>query len=224
MTADKPTASRSVNAGAAKEMTIAAIILAGGSSRRFGAANKLLADVDGVPLIRHVVLRILASRAGHVIVVTGHEGDKIKQALAGLDVIHVHNPKHLDGMSTTVAAGIKALPAEVRATLITPGDLPEISGQLIDRLIAIAVASGSERIVYPTLPTGEQRNPVLWPQRYFADLAALSGDTGARGLIKKYAAQALPVPMETLDAFADIDRPEDLEAWRKKRVGLAIGG
>lgn len=217
MTADKPIASRPVKAGAVKDTTVAAIILAGGASRRFGASNKLLADVDGVPLIRHVVLRILASRAGHVIVVTGHDGDKIRQALAGLDVIHVHNPKHLDGMSTTVAAGIKALPAEVRATLITPGDLPEISAQLIDRLIAIAAASGGERIVYPTLPTGEQRNPVLWPRHYYAELGALSGDTGARGLIKKYATQALPVPMETVDAFADIDRPEDLDAWRKKR-------
>jgi molybdenum cofactor cytidylyltransferase len=221
MTADKPTASRSVNAGAAKDMTVAAIILAAGVSRRFGASNKLLADIDGVPLIRHVSIRVLASRAGHVIVVTGHEEDKIQAALAGIDVTCVNNPKHLDGMSTTVAAGIKALPAGAQTALITPGDLPEISAQLIDRLIAIAVASRGERIVYPTLPTGEQRNPVLWPRRYFAELAALSGDSGARGLIKKYEAESLPVQMESLDAFADIDRPEDLDAWRKKRGGPA---
>ena len=142
---------------------------------------------------------------------------KIKHALAGLGLTCVHNPKHLDGMSTTVATGIKALPVGIQTALITPGDLPEISGQLIDRLIAIAVASGGERIVYPTLPTGEQRNPVLWPRQYFAELAALSGDTGARGLIKKYEAESLPVQTESLDAFADIDRPEDLDAWRKKR-------
>jgi molybdenum cofactor cytidylyltransferase len=221
MTADKPTASRPIMARAAKDMTVAAIILAAGVSRRFGASNKLLADIDGVPLIRHVSIRVLASRAGHVIVVTGHEEDKIQAALAGIDVTCVNNPKHLDGMSTTVAAGIKALPAGAQTALITPGDLPEISAQLIDRLIAIAVASRGERIVYPTLPTGEQRNPVLWPRRYFAELAALSGDSGARGLIKKYEAESLPVQMESLDAFADIDRPEDLDAWRKKRGGPA---
>ena len=217
LSAPKPAQATPDMTSATKDMSLAAIILAAGSSRRFGTGNKLLADIDGMPLIRHVALRVLASRAGRVLVVTGHQNDKVEQALAGLDVICVHNTRHLDGMSTTVAAGIKALPAEVQAAMITPGDLPEISPQLIDRLIAIATASGGERIVFPTLPTGEQRNPVLWPKHYFAELAALSGDTGARGLIKKHQAQALPVPMTTPEAFADIDRPEDLEAWRKKR-------
>ena len=217
LSAPKPPQATPDMTSATKDMSLAAIILAAGSSRRFGAENKLLADIDGLPLIRHVALRVLASRAGHVLVVTGHQSEKVAQALTGLDVICVHNSKHLDGMSTTVAAGITALPVEVQAAVITPGDLPEISARLIDRLIAIATASGGERIVFPTLPTGEQRNPVLWPRRYFAELAALSGDTGARGLVKKHQAQALPVLMTMLEAFADIDCPEDLQAWRSKR-------
>jgi molybdenum cofactor cytidylyltransferase len=224
MTADKPAASPPVSTSAAKEATIAAIILAGGSSRRFGKDNKLLADIDGVPLIRHVAIQVLRSRAGRVLVVTGHQQEAVVKALAGLDLQCVHNPRHMDGMGTTVAAGVKALPESVQAVLITPGDLPEISAPLIDRLIAIAAASGGERIVFPTLPSGEQRNPVLWPRRYFAELAVLSGDSGARGLVKKYEVQGLPVQMTALDVFADIDRPEDLETWRRKRGLRPVGG
>ena len=214
MSSDKTVEGRPIEA--AKDRTIAAIILAGGASRRFGAGNKLLADVGGEPLIRHVTTHILQSRVGHVVVVTGFQHERIEAALAGLPVHCIHNPRHLEGMGTTVAAGIRALSDDVQTALVTPGDLPELSAQLIDRLIAIATASGGERIVFPALPSGEQRNPVLWPKRYFPELAALSGDAGARGLVKAHAAQALPVLMTALEAFADIDRPEDLEAWRQK--------
>ena len=199
-----------------KDAGIAAVVLAGGASRRFGADNKLLADIDGEPLLRRVVRAFLASRAGRVLVVTGHERDKVEAALAGLDVMLVHNDRHLEGMGTTVAAGAAALPPEVRLAVITPGDLPGLSASLIDRLIAISDAAGEDRIVFPTLPSGEQRNPVLWPRRFFDALCRLGGDQGARALIKQHPEAALPVAMTSDDAFLDIDRPEDLEAWRRQ--------
>lgn len=199
-----------------KDADVAAVILAGGASRRFGADNKLLADVDGQPLLRRVAHALLSSRAGRVIVVTGHERAKIEAALAGLDITLVHNDRHLEGMGTTVAAGAAALPPEVRLAVFTPGDLPGLTAPLIDRLIAIAEAAGNDRIVFPTLPSGEQRNPVVWPRRFFDALSRLGGDQGARALIKQHAGAALPVSMTSDDAFLDIDRPEDLEAWRAK--------
>ena len=206
----------------AKDPTTAVIVLAGGASRRYGPDNKLLADVAGMPLVRRVVMRMLECRAGHVIVVTGHQSGLIEAAVADLRetgaVTVVHNTRHLEGMGFTVAAGIRALPGEVQRVVITPGDLPEISAALVHRLIAIADAVGGDRIVFPTLPTGQQRNPVLWPRPYFAELAALTGDTGARQLIKAHATAALPVPMTSAEAFVDIDRPEDLEAWRRGRT------
>ena len=210
-------------AGAAKEADVAAIILAAGSSRRFGPDNKLLAEIDGEPLIRRVARAFLLSRAGRVIIVTGHQKDKIESALAGLDVVLLHNNRHLEGMGTTVAAGIRSLDASVRLAVLTPGDLPGLTTALIDRLITIADVAGGDRIVFPTLPTGEQRNPVVWPRQFFAELARLGGDTGARDLVRAHAALALPVALEAADAFLDIDRPEDLEAWRRL-AGKAEGG
>lgn len=207
------------NADGPKDSTVAAIILAGGSSRRYGAGNKLLADIHGVPLIRHVALRVLASRVGLVVVVTGHQRDDIERALTGLPVVCVHNARHLEGMGHTVAAGVVALPDAIQTAVITPGDLPDITPELIDRLLAIHATAGGARIVYATLPTGEQRNPVIWPRRFFPELAALAGDTGARALVKQHAADTMPVALESLDAFVDIDRPEDLEAWRRKHAG-----
>jgi molybdenum cofactor cytidylyltransferase len=147
------------------------------------------------------------------VVVTGHQKEQIEAALTGLGLQLAHNARHLEGMGYTVAAGVRALDETVRCALITPGDLPGLRTQMIDRLISVAAIAGNDRIVYPTLPTGEQRNPVLWPRRFFADLAALTGDTGARGLIQRYKGDAMPIPVDDTGTFIDIDRPEDLAAW-----------
>ena len=199
-----------------KETTVAAIILAAGSSRRFGADNKLLALVDGEPLLRRVAGQFLRSRAGRIVVVTGHQREAIATALADLDIQLVHNDRHLQGMGYTVAAGVRALGETVRCAVITPGDLPGLTAALIDRLIMIADVAGFDRIVYPTLPTGEQRNPVLWPRRFFVELAALTGDAGARGLIQHHKGDAMPISVDDASMFLDIDRPEDLRNWVKR--------
>src|SRR5262249_22248058 len=91
---------------------IAAVVLAAGRSTRMGGPNKLLAEIRGRPLVRITVETALASRADPVIVVTGHERDRVEQALAGLDVRLVHNPDYADGLSTSLKAGIAAVPPE----------------------------------------------------------------------------------------------------------------
>ena len=78
---------------------IASVILAAGHSRRFGAANKLLAEIDGKAMVTHVVETALAAALGPVIVVTGHEADDIRATLGSLDVTFIHNPDHATGMA-----------------------------------------------------------------------------------------------------------------------------
>ena len=97
-----------------KGRRIAAIVLAAGRSTRMGGPNKLLAEIGGKPLVRIAAEQALASRARPVIVVTGHQRDKVEAALAGLDVRFVHNPNFAEGLSTSVKAGLAALPADGR--------------------------------------------------------------------------------------------------------------
>jgi molybdenum cofactor cytidylyltransferase len=206
----------------AKPADIAAIILAAGSSRRFGSDNKLLAVIEGEPLLRRVVTRFLQSKAGQVLVVTGHQSGLIEAALTGLNVRFVHNDKHLQGMGHTVATGVQALDAAVRCALITPGDLPGLTTHLIDRLISVSAIAGHDRIVHPVLPSGEQRNPVLWPRRFFGELGALTGDSGARGLIQRHKGDVMAVTVDATEAFTDIDRPEDLAAWLRPEISTTL--
>jgi len=194
----------------AGRVSVAAVLLAAGSSRRFGAANKLLADIAGVPLVRCVANVVAASNATEMIVVTGHDRSAVAAALAGLSVTIVHNSRHLDGMGTSIAAGISALATHCDGALVVQGDMPELTAALIDRLIARFAGSGTDRIVHPVDAGGHQGNPVLWPRRLFAGLARLDGDTGGKGLIVQEAGVVETVLVPDSRAFADIDTPADL--------------
>jgi molybdenum cofactor cytidylyltransferase len=102
---------------------IGAIILAAGSSRRMGANNKLLLPLDGMPLLMHIVDAVLASGAIDPIVVTGHQDDAVRAALANRAVRFVYNPAHADGIGGSVAAGTRALSDQVEGVVICQGDL-----------------------------------------------------------------------------------------------------
>ncbi|MDH3230607.1 MAG: NTP transferase domain-containing protein, partial [Alphaproteobacteria bacterium] len=89
---------------------IGAVVLAAGQSRRMGAVNKLLADIDGKPMVARVADAVLASQARPVVVVVGHEASKVRAALAGRDVRLVDNPEFANGISTSLKHGLRALP------------------------------------------------------------------------------------------------------------------
>lgn len=193
---------------------VAAILLAAGSSRRFGPENKLLADIDGHPLIFWVASRLTRSRVNDVIVVTGPDRSPIEQVLHGFEVRCVHNPHHQAGMGRSIAVGVARLAPETPGALICAGDMPEISAELIDQLVAAFEQSGSESIVYPVLPDGSQRNPVLWPRRFFFRLAGLEGP-GGKALLAELAAETVAVPVRESRNFLDIDTVEDLVRYRQ---------
>src|SRR5205814_5185404 len=115
---------------------IAGLILAAGRSTRMGGPNKLLEEINGKALVRHVAEHVLASRAKPVIVVTGHQRERVERALAGLPVAFVHNPDFAEGLSTSLKAGIQAVPGDADGVIVTLGDMPQVTPKLIDRLIA----------------------------------------------------------------------------------------
>ena len=191
---------------------IACIILAAGRSTRMGAANKLLADVGGKPMVRRVAEAVLASRARPVLVVTGHQAAEIEQALAGLDVALVANPDYATGLSSSLKAGLGALPADCDGALVMLGDMPEIRAEHIDRLLA-AFAPGA--IIVP-VHEGRRGNPVLWASAHFAEMGQLDGDAGARRLFARHADKVREIDLGTAAIFADIDTPEALAGLRAR--------
>ena len=123
-----------------------------------GAANKLLAEVGGKPMVRIVVETALASAARPVLVVTGHQAAEVRAALAGLDVTFCANPDYALGLSTSLKAGIRAVPATCAGALVLLGDMPRITPAHLDALIAAFAPGTGADIVVPT-HRGAARQP-----------------------------------------------------------------
>jgi len=193
---------------------IAAIVLAAGRSSRMGPANKLLADVDGAPMVRRVVEAAAASRAKPVIVVTGNEQGKIQATLRGCKATFVHNPRFAEGMSTSLQAGLAALPANLDGALVCLGDMPMVTAATLDRLIAAFDPLEGRAICVPTW-NGKRGNPVLWDRRFFAAMAELAGDVGAKHLIGEHADLVAEVAMSDDAILINIDTPEALATLRQ---------
>ena len=210
---DAPAAARRAGAGKGpkKDQNIAAVVLAAGRSTRMGAVNKMLAEIGGKPLVRIAAEQALASRAKPVIVVTGHERERVEQALAGLAVRLVHNPDYAEGLGTSLKAGIAAVPEEADGAVVCLGDMPQVDAGLIDKLIGGFDPERGALVVVPSIE-GRRGNPVLWSRRFFPDLMQIQGDIGARHLIGHYAEAVVEVPVAGEAALTDVDTPESLSA------------
>jgi molybdenum cofactor cytidylyltransferase len=194
-----------------KGRNIAAVVLGAGRSSRMGGPNKLLAQIAGRPLVRIVVEEALGSRARPVIVVTGHQRERLEAALAGLPVKFVHNPNYAEGLGTSLKAGIAALPGDADGAIVCLGDMPQVDAALIDRLIGAFDPAMGALVVVPTID-GKRGNPVVWSRRFFPDLMTVEGDVGARHLIGRYNEVVAEVALTGTAALTDIDTPEALEA------------
>lgn len=194
---------------------ITALVLAAGQSRRMDGAHKLLATAKGQPIIRHTVENILASRADHVGVVTGYDNKRVEAALHGLPVSFVYNPDYAIGLASSLALGITALDSSVDAALICLGDMPRVTPQVMGRLIAAFDPASRCAICAPT-HKGVQGNPILWAKQFFPEIKLLSGDQGAKDLLRKHTASVmyLDMPDEPGVAF-DIDTPTDLTEFQQ---------
>lgn len=199
---------------------IAAIVLAAGRATRMGH-NKLLAELAGAPVVRHTVTAALASGARPVVVVLGHQATEVRAALAGLAVDFVENPAYADGMATSLAAGVRAVEALAPAAggaLVCLGDMPRLRGPLLDAVIAAARVAGDAAIVVPTCER-KRGHPVLWPRRYFAEIAALTGDVGARAVVDRYPDHVALVALDDPAILLDVDTPQALAALADEEIG-----
>jgi molybdenum cofactor cytidylyltransferase len=188
---------------------IAALLLAAGRSTRMGGPNKLLAEVDGTPMVARVARRLLGSKARPIVAVLGNMAEAVDAALGRLPLERVHNPDFAQGLSTSLKSGLAALPVDVDGVIVCLGDMPLLTGRHLDRLIGAFNPLEGRAIVVPTRH-GKRGNPVLWARQFFPEMAALAGDVGAKHLIGEHADLVAEVEMDDDAILVDIDTPEAL--------------
>lgn len=190
---------------------IATILLAAGRGTRFGAEPKLLAELDGQPLVRHAAATALAARPRPVVAVLGAHAEAVAAALSGLDVRLVRNEAYAAGLSTSLRAGVEALPPGCDAAIVMLGDMPRVTARLVDRLADAFVEAGGKSAAIVPVHGGVRGNPVLLNLRLLgAGIATLTGDRGAGPLLGGRA-DVLEIDGDPGTAL-DIDTSESLAA------------
>lgn len=201
--------------GAPGDAVIAGVVLAAGLSSRMGR-NKLLIAIDGRPLVARVADAALAAGLDPVVVVTGHDADRVRAALAGRAVTFVHNRDFAAGMATSLKAGIAALPAGAQAAVMFLGDMPDIEARHVAGLLA---ARHSARDILIPTHQGRRGHPVVFGRAHFAEILALGGDVGARAVIAAHADAVRTVEMDDAAILVDLDSAAALEAYRRGGAG-----
>jgi molybdenum cofactor cytidylyltransferase len=185
---------------------VAGIVLAAGGSRRFGTTKQLL-PWKGQPLVRHVVQVAAQADLSPLIVVTGESNAEVQAALDGLDVSLIHNPTWQAGQSTSVRAGLQAIPRHVGAAAFLLCDQPGVTANLLRALVE--THSHSLAPIVAPLADGQRGNPLLFDQVTFARFSEIRGDSGGRQLLTHYPITWLPWHDSSI--LLDIDTPEDYQ-------------
>jgi len=189
---------------------IAGLLLAAGGARRFGS-QKLVATVDGVPLVRRAH-DSLAEVVDSVFVVVGAEAPAVSQALESTKATIIVNPDWADGLSTSIRRGIAAVPIDAEAVIVALGDEPEVDARIAVELIATWKNTG--RPIVAARYQGVQSHPVLFDRSVFAELSTIEGDVGAKSVIYRSAERVAFVDVASARPI-DVDVPEDLRRLRK---------
>ena len=195
----------------ARAARVSALVLAAGRSTRMGPVNKLLAPIDGRAMVRAVVEQLEGSSVRPIVVVTGHEAERVAEALAGTGIRLVHNPEYREGLSGSLRAGLRALPESAEAAIVCLGDMPLVASRHVDKLVAAFDPAEGREVCVP-VHEGKRGNPVLFARRFFEEMAAVRGDVGARHLIGEYEEYVCEVAMDDRAVLVDVDSPQALAA------------
>lgn len=185
---------------------VAAVLLAAGMSTRAGPTNKLLHEVDGVPMVRRTAQVLLASRARPIVAVTGHQREAVAAALAGLDVETAHNSDYAMGMAGSLRRGLAALPETATGALVCLADMPDVAPATLDALIDAFDPAAGRAICVP-VQDGRRGNPVLFARAQFPALMAIDGDRGGKAVLTAHKEMLADVPVDDPGIHIDHDRP-----------------
>jgi len=190
-------------------MNIYGLLLAAGQSARMGQPKQLL-SWRGQPLVAHVAKEALTVPLAGLVVVVGAAEDAVRSALRDLPVTIVPNPDFAAGLSTSLATGLRSLPATADAALILLVDQPLVTARLIRQLINAYQSRPDVLAVIPRYH-GQRGNPVIIAAPLFCELCQLSGDHGARIVLDRYADQIVWLDVDDPAVVTDVDTPA---AWQ----------
>ncbi len=187
-------------------LEVVGIILAAGQSSRMGSVKQML-SFKGKTILQRVIDNAVASSLGRVVVVLGYRADMIAPTIADKDVTVVINEDYESGQSSSIKAGLQALPDGTDAVLFMLGDQPLVAPGTINQVLDAYRISESP-IVLPVFD-GKRGNPVLFSRETFQRLNLLEGDSGARPLFEEYAGRIRQLPVDDSCIHFDVDTEED---------------
>ncbi len=195
-------------------MRITGLVPAAGRSTRMRGVDKLLLAVNGQPLLRRSVLRLLASGVDHVVVIIDAQFPLRYECLADLDVETVRIHAARPALSTSLKRGLKCVEEDIAGLLIHLPDMPDITTADINKVLA---ARSPDCLVRGASPEGEPGHPVLVPRCFFHLFATITGDQGLVQVMKKGNYPTRQVPLAGRHSHRDLDTPEDWQSWQKSQ-------
>jgi len=196
---------------------IAILILAAGQSTRMGNTDKLMADVDGKPLLHHVVRNACDAAQGPILVCLPALPHRRYEALAGFDVTPIPVPDAAEGMNASLRAGIAQIPESCGAVLVLLSDMPDLTRDDIKTIVQAIDLTSDTLIWRATTEDGKPGHPVVFSRALFPKLLALRGDQGAQEVVRNYRDRLALVALPGQHARLDLDTPEDWKNWRAAR-------
>lgn len=192
------------------------ILLAAGSSSRMRGRDKLLERIDGVPLLRRQAQTARAV-SEHVLVALPLAPHPRYAAIADLDVQTLEVPDAAEGMGASIRTAFAALPDGTRKAMLLLADLPEITPEDLQRVIAATKNAPKALIWRGATEDGKAGHPIVFDHTLFPDLVSLRGDGGGQSVVKSAGNHVHLVKLAQQRARMDLDTPEDWEKWRATR-------
>ncbi len=192
--------------------SVAAVVLAAGSSRRMEGRDKLYLEMAGESLLRRCVRQAIAARLDPVLVVAGPEPDRARRELADLSCRVVVNDDHAAGMGVSLACGVSHLPESASAFVALLADMPLVGPEMVREVVERHRSGRADLVI--SRYGDEIAPPILYGRALFAELRELSGDVGGKPVIRKHLDEAVVVEWSA-ELARDVDVAEDAERLRE---------